>query len=239
LIAFYFNQLEATKMLPYYTELETYLKEIETLPDAGAADNSKMIAHLKLFLTFLQTEFKDIISEIQDLRSHREITWMHLWSLWKPGHLYLMPCPVTGQHFVVRLLTAQPGKDFWQMTIEHLDTASSPTTPPTSSGAASKVGIVQEADFGYKTEITNVDRFIGRISTKRLELFPVDDESGWETLKTSLVERGRKWKQLSGVHHLYYEGWGYLKDNRGRVRKNRVCYYIYYTVCDPWMLTLL
>ena len=39
-----------------------------------------------------------------------------------------------------------------------------------------------------------------------LDFYPIKFHSSPKTLKDQLIERGRRWARLIGVHHVYYNG---------------------------------
>jgi hypothetical protein len=196
------HQIDAHKILPYYTELQAYLTTCKEALEPSD-DDITFIAHLDLLLNFLLSEFKDIISELEDLSRSREMTWERIWALWKPGRLYFMNSSETDDPFVVRLMSSMPvNQNDYQINFEYID--------------------YYKSSFGWKTEITVISRFVGRVATSTLDLYPFDHHSEHEGLREAMIARGRRWKELAGVHHQYYDGTAFMKDSQQRSRKLRV-----------------
>ena len=48
--------------------------------------------------------------------------------------------------------------------------------------------------------------FKGTEKINTLEAYPIQYHQDPEAMKTFLLERGRKWASLKGIHHVHYEG---------------------------------
>ncbi|KAI0755309.1 P-loop containing nucleoside triphosphate hydrolase protein [Daedaleopsis nitida] len=64
------------------------------------------------------------------------------------------------------------------------------------------------ARFGWVTSSANIAEFSGVEMVKRLSAYPLEFHSNPEAFKASLIERGRRWASLSGMHHMQYRGTG-------------------------------
>lgn len=154
-------------------------------------------------LKFLHAEFKDTITELEDLALSREMNWERIWALWKPGRLYFMNSAETDDPFIVRLTSAMPvNQGDYQIAYEYLD--------------------YHKTSFGWKTESTIVSKFVGRVATNSIDLYPFEHHQDHAKMKEALIQRGRRWKELAGVHHQFYDGTAFMKDSQQRSRKLRV-----------------
>jgi hypothetical protein len=54
-----------------------------------------------------------------------------------------------------------------------------------------------------------IPSFKGAAKISSLPVYPVKYYRGWDDLKKRIIERGRKWVALQGVHHRHYNATGY------------------------------
>jgi hypothetical protein len=109
----------------------------------------------------------------------------------------------TDDPFIVRMMSAMPiNQNDYQITYEYID--------------------YYKSIFGWKSELTVISRFVGRVATNTLDLYPFEHYPERENLREMLIARGRRWKELAGIHHQFYEGTAFMKDNQQRSRKIRV-----------------
>ena len=78
--------------------------------------------------------------------------------------------------------------------------------------------------------------FGGTQKINGLSAYPIPYHPDPEGLKAMLIERGRKWASLNGVHHVHYHGLAGRRKNCEYVRYNvssTKFKYLYHTIADP------
>lgn len=217
-------------LLSWLPELKAHLATLVSDPKSPTSLTHDHLSHL---VGWLATEYADTLDSLASLIAHDEITFDLMWALYIPRKTILyMTCPTTGEPRAVRLayvekyqkselggpsgvpVSFDPGlaavldtagqndyaKFFWRLSVEYLETDVS----------------AKEARFGYAHlfGVIDVPGFSGTKKIKSLGVYPMPyyaGPGGPEALRTSLVERGRRWSAIAGgVHHLYYKGIAFL-----------------------------
>ena len=104
-----------------------------------------------------------------------------------------------------------------------------PGMDPTLQRAAGKMfGRVQSRIF--------VPHFKGTVKINSLEVYPIEHHANPGALEMALIERGKKWLALRGVHHMQYKGTATYSLSVGAQKTS-----IKYNVCAPfqWSVPLL
>jgi hypothetical protein len=153
-------------------------------------DDDLLISHLGVFLSFISAEYKFTLSELEDMERNHEISYDYFWALYKPERLYVTTSNVTGALIVVRLLSTWIGQ---ALTCETLDSSDN--------------GLI------WKTEqIPAPISVFGRVPTTSLHLYPLEHHPDVDNFKETLIKRGKKWRDLNGIHLKEYNGSAYTDD---------------------------
>lgn len=66
--------------------------------------------------------------------------------------------------------------------------------------------------------------FKGTVAIHSLDAYPLKYHPNEAEIKQTLLNRGRKWVSLNGVHHRHYKGFAALKiNNNNKLMKYNVC----------------
>lgn len=216
--------------MAFLHQLTTYETELaHKAEQAGEEDTStaEKLAHLQFLLNFIRQEYTETFEELNSLLSHDEITFDLLWALFKPRTILYAPCPVTGSPRALRVRNVEvcqrvtpgappvaggggDGPRFWAVDAEYVDYNAVYTT----SGGQPK--------FGYARLLNlEVPMFAGTEKITSLPFYPMAYYPGAEELGLRLVERGKRWVELQGVHHLFYDGTGFKWDDQERRYKKQ------------------
>lgn len=113
-------------------------------------------------------------------------------------------CAITGAPRAVKLVHAEQCNRgqavYWRLDVEYVDynvdadDDGAPSGP--RFGLASLPGL-------------EIPSFKGAAKISSLPVYPVKYYRGWDDLKKRIIERGRKWVALQGVHHRHYNATGY------------------------------
>lgn len=178
-------------------------------PETGE-DASVAIEHLAFLCDFIREENATSLEEINSLLSHGEITFDLAWALFVPRTILYTACPVSGAPRAVRLIQAEkssrPGgsggaQQFWRLDVEYMDYKANST-------GSDRFGLAPLANI-------EVPKFNGAVKITTLPTYPMKYYPTEGELTARLIERGKKWCSLQGVHHKYYNGTGFhYKDGK-------------------------
>lgn len=74
--------------------------------------------------------------------------------------------------------------------------------------------------FGEATAVLEIDEFRGARRIDSLGVFPLAYHEDEAQVRENLIERGRKFGSLRGMHYKFYKGLAFFKRKRGAVRLN-------------------
>jgi len=74
--------------------------------------------------------------------------------------------------------------------------------------------------YGEASAVLEIDEFRGARRIDSLGVFPLAYHEDEEDVRERLIERGRKFGSLKGMHYKYYKGLAFFKRKRGVVRVN-------------------
>ncbi|KAK3373167.1 AAA family ATPase [Lasiosphaeria ovina] len=163
----------------YRDELRAALADQE--PGSAAA------AHLPILLDFINEEFEDVIRDSTNLRSQGLVSYVNLWTIFKPGSLIFSSN--LGQPCVFKLHSY------------NYDRGDAP--------ALELIGHFVDydgEDFGTREHTFKVDQFPGVKSIANLSAIPLQMHPRHEAVLETLTARGRKWESLAGQHLRAYTG---------------------------------
>ncbi|KAI1499720.1 P-loop containing nucleoside triphosphate hydrolase protein [Biscogniauxia marginata] len=186
-------QLDVELNLPTYC-LFFYRKELEAVGTERFQDNPKELGHLKLLLDWIDRELEDAFKASQRFNNsdQRPINYEHLWTIFKPGSLVYTR--VLGQQRAFRLRGFKYETDdepCLAVTVQFVD---------------------YDGDkFGWREEIFRIPKFSGTMRCENLNVMPLDAHRSAGELRARLLERGRRFRDLSGQHFMHYNGTGVKK----------------------------
>lgn len=197
--------------------LQSFVDLIKDKADKSLGDDL-MIEHTEFLLNYLREEYRHVLEELDSLLSHNEITFDLLWALLTYRSLIYTPCPITGTPRAVRLISAEiaqrnDGPKFWSVKSEYVEWNS--VAQGAAAAAGEKFGIAALMDL-------EIPYFKGTTKITSLPVYPMKFYPGVEELKTRLIERGKKWIKLEGVHHMYYDGTAFHYKEGKHIKMN-VC----------------
>ncbi|KAJ7615508.1 hypothetical protein FB45DRAFT_244515 [Roridomyces roridus] len=162
---------------------------------------SNILSSVNTLLNFLYTDYRSTITTIERLTAHAEITWDLLYAIFVPRSLLVARCAVTGLERLFELQyfmrTSVDGIPCYQLVLESVDLVDRPFTQSVGVGRVSTCVVIRY--------------FKGAARIDALDAFPLKFHSAPAQLKKSIMERGRKWVELIGMHHMEYNGIAALK----------------------------
>lgn len=183
----------------------TFLQEFTDYRDALQAKKPKLdqdthvLESVNLLLSSLSTDYRTTIAKINRLTSHSEITFDHLYAILVPRTLFVTRCAITGLPRLFKLTafqrTAMDGKPVYQLSCESVDVVDRSTSQT--------VGRIQTTIL--------LRYFKGTMNIQSLEAYPIKYHPDERKLRETLLQRGKKWFGLIGVHHKQFDGVAALK----------------------------
>lgn len=162
--------------------------------------------HLDLLLKYLDSEHRTTLLQIQNLQDHEEVSFDLLWYILVPRTLFFLPCPVSGEPRVAKLISGNThtgafDQKYWDLKLEYTDASG-------STDANSPV-------FGRAVLDIMINSFKGTKKITSLAAYPLSLHPQADELAEKLIERGQKWAGLDGCHHMRYDGIAYQYNNNG------------------------
>ena len=155
------------------------------------------LKHLSLLADFIKSEYASTTDRLIPLLENGEITYDLLWALFKPNTIVYTTCLDTEKSLCFRFdmgeeQTRATGMTYFHMECRYLD----------SDGAV----------FGEVSAALGIAKFAGVKRIVNLAAFPLAYHPRRGEMRAGLVERGRRFVSLLGVHHLQYYGNAFLME---------------------------
>ena len=215
------------QLVKYEEELKAKVEsDHKAATDAEESPASVRLAHLSFLNSFIRSEYAETFDELSSLLVHDEISFELLWALYIPRSILYTPCPVTGSPRAVRVRSVEirqkavpgappgtaDGPRFWAVDAEYVEYNASH-----ASGDGQPM-------FGHALLMNmEVPFFAGTEKITSLPFYPMKYYHDAEDLKARLIERGKRWVGLQGLHHLFYDGIAFQwNDQERRYKKQTV-----------------
>jgi hypothetical protein len=198
--------------LTFYDDFVAYRDKLSSQKERSEYD-SHVLSCVSLLLSTLATDYRATLTKLANFKAHAEITFELLYAILVPRTILVTSCAVTGNPRLFRLLTSQrvtlDGKFAYQLTCENYDMVDSMQTNNTILGRTQTSFLICS--------------FKGTIDIRTLDAYPMKFHPDVEGLKARMQERGKKWKDLKGVHHKQFNGIAASR-SMGRVVKQSVSF---------------
>jgi hypothetical protein len=191
-------QVDPQLLLAFLPRLKNYQSTLgsEEISGSSACDDKK---HLNLLIEFLETEYAPTLRKIANLVTHGEITFDLLWAILLPQSVIFTSCHTTSEPRAVRLrrISQYTGmfSSYWNLDCEYFE--------------ASEEFASTGQQFGLATMKLEIPKFDGVVKIAELSAYPIEMHPSADEVRAKLIRRGRKWVELSGVHHKQYTGVAY------------------------------
>ncbi|KAG0129740.1 hypothetical protein HOY82DRAFT_487773 [Tuber indicum] len=195
--------VEPNLLFNYLPQLENELAKAKAVSEEQ--QNKTLISHLTLFNDYISTDYASTIKKLYPLLEHYEITFDLLWALFLPNTLIYTICAGSNEPRCLKLdwgeqkETLDRGK-FFQLDCHYVE--------------------YDGKTYGEASAVLEIDEFRGARRIDSLGVFPLAYHEDEEDVRERLIERGRKFGSLKGMHYKYYKGLAFFKRKRGVVRVN-------------------
>lgn len=172
-----------------------HLPQLEELLASSLPSTDKEVQHLELLVRFLLSHFASAIKTLPKLLEHGEITFDLLWALFPPNTI-VYSLDEHSEQPECTIVDFGEGKEgvrgkFFALDVRNINWDG-------------KV-------FGEVSDIVVIFEFQGAQSITSLDAFPLQYHKDVENVKSTLINRGRKFTTLAGVHHCSYTGLAHVK----------------------------
>ncbi|TDZ48411.1 26S proteasome regulatory subunit 4 [Colletotrichum trifolii] len=208
-------KLDPNLLFLYLEDLRKYRKELRDVEPDGAdrkerKKQQKHIdtkrAHLKVLIKYLDKDYDKIKKSLYPMLENGLITFDLFWALWKPKTLIYTN--TYGSPEEPRLFKVEQA-----VRIQH----------PIKGNVYWIDGKYFEYDgkrFGYGTFSMEIGEFSGARKITSLDAYPLDYHKNKQSVKANLIERGKKFVRLGGVHYRSHEGMAYYKTKKSVLKVN-------------------
>lgn len=177
---------------------------IQADPRNDSADSSEECSHYKLLADIIHAEIKPRIEQTSDLLNNGVISFDYVWTLFEPD---------------IEVYTMVEGRD-------RLFSLSSSNYSKTPDGTVAYVLCARFIDtdgdtFGYTETTLNILPFENVKPILELEVIPARLFPHLNEVKDRLVQRGRVFESLKGIHHRTYSGMYSLSSTASSIPKQR------------------
>ena len=147
--------------------------------------------HMTLLRDILQAELADTIKALRDYVKNGVVTYEHAWTVFQPGAVVLSSSGV-GEQVALRLKSAAYEK-----------------TDQDGNFLGLKCQCVNwnGKSFGWSDEYVKLSEFEGIQAINELPVLPLAFHPKKEHLKSTLVERGKRFAELAGYHYRRFVAW--------------------------------
>lgn len=210
-------QLDPNMLFLYSEDLRAHLKQLKKEQTKPSGDNKKerkkeakriklMRAHLKVLLKYIDKDYADIKNSLIPMLENGLITFDLLWALWKPDTLAYTS--TYGSHDEPRVIKIELAEKHFSLMKGY------------SFYIEGKYLEFDGKQFGYGALAEEVGEFKGARKITSLGVYPLKYHKGEAQLRKDLIERGKKFVGLGGVHYKSHQGMAFVKRKKGIIKVN-------------------
>ncbi|KZF22636.1 hypothetical protein L228DRAFT_131240 [Xylona heveae TC161] len=192
--------IEQNILFHFLPELDKCADSLEGDPDS----ESTCLKHLRLLIDHLKHAYASTSERLGSMLQHGHITYELLWALFKPGFHVYTTCFGSGEPrcvvFDAGEETTQDSVEFYKLECRFLD--------------------YDGVKFGETGIYLRILKFRGSKPIETLEAFPLHHHPSRQQVRKNLVERGRKFRDLAGLHIQHCTGNAFFMENGKPIRIN-------------------
>ncbi|KAF2496108.1 hypothetical protein BU16DRAFT_538696 [Lophium mytilinum] len=175
--------------LEFSSPFEPFVHRWEQFAEAKeTTSNRETNEHLNLLWEVLEEELRDTIREKKDLIANGVVTFDSIWTIFEPGSLVYTK--EEGHDRIFRLRKGTYGSNqcgrFYALNVSYID--------------------FDGENFGHGTQTLQIGAFAGTGPIRRLSAFPLAYHPDPESIKRTLIARGKVFEAYKGYHFKAYQG---------------------------------
>ena len=195
----------------YLEESRQYMKDQKQLSKTEKKRKAKKVAatkaaHLKVLVKYLDTDYAETKKTLYPLLQSNMITFEYLWALFKPNTIvYTSTYGNQDEPRAFKVEYATKEYSFMRGEWYCIE------------------GRYLEYDgksFGMGGMEVNVESFKGARKITSLACYPLKYHRETDTIRTDLIERGRKFVALKGMNYRFHRGMAFFKKKRSVIKVN-------------------
>ena len=217
-------------MLTFFPRFQEYKQKLERDTNR-TIEQGYVLQTVTVLIDYLRRDYAATLAQVANLTAHGEITFDTLFAILIPRTIVVADCPITNEPRAFQLVSANPSATYRAIEIvcESIDTiddaspsssgygvgAFKPAAPPTLY-YASPSSTMEPADAGIRSASGKIygrvqhkmylPYFKGTAAISSLDVYPIAYHPKAAYLEKALIERGKKWVGLRGIHHMQYSG---------------------------------
>lgn len=209
------KQLKKQVKSPSATDKQERKKEVKWLEEKRL--------HLKVLVKYIDKDYEHIKNSLYPMLEHGLITFELLWALWKPGTLAYTT--TYGSHDEPRVFKVDTAEKHYHITkgeFYYVDGKVSTRFwfEQVSLLTCPKYFEYDGKQFGYGRMMEEIGEFRGAKKITSLSSYPLKYHKNEEQVRKDLIERGKKFASLSGVHYKSHQGMAYYKKKKSIIKVN-------------------
>ena len=219
------QQLDPEIFITFYPSFLSYAANLQAKGKLTEQE-SHLLSSVNLLTNTIASDYRLTLAKLNRLTSHGEITFDLLYAILVPGELMVATCAMTGLPRLFELTSwtraTIEGKSMYQLNLESIDLIDRPLTKGVVAGR------VQTTIFIKFSK--------GTVRIDSLDAYPFKFHSDEKNLREVIINRGKKWVTLIGLHHMQYEGVAALRCG-DKVLRHNVCSH-FFSYPPPFSVTI-
>ncbi|KAK4097689.1 cation channel-like protein [Parathielavia hyrcaniae] len=208
-------KMDPNMLFLYLEDLRKHLKELKKAkPTKGDRRERKKEKkrietkrqHLKVLVKYVNKDYADVKNSLYPMLENGLITFDMLWALWKPNTLAYTT--TYGSHDEPRVFKVEVAEkhhglmrgDYYYIEGKYFE--------------------YDGKQFGFGSMSEDIGDFRGARKITSLGCYPLKYHKNEAQLRSDLIERGKKFVSLSGVHYKSHQGMAYYKKKKAVVKVN-------------------
>jgi len=188
-------QVDISTLLRFFGPLRAHLDQLRK----DQVDPARL-EQLQVLLDFVRKEHADEIDEYESMVARKDIMFDYIGHLYMPDMSLFFVCPSTNEPRAARVSDVTFVPEYcqtpahWKISAVYLESTA-------DRFASESEGAYR---FGWAKIEFNIFIYKNTCKIFTLKAFPMDFHPEKETVCRQLVERGLRWRELDGIHHVHY-----------------------------------
>jgi hypothetical protein len=195
--------------------MKAFIEKLSATPTKTEHDEITLV-QMTILVDFLSEQYADKLSLISTLLADGDITYELFWALFIPKMILYTTCPTTRRPIAMRLLWSERvigyRTDDWHLECEYFDTLG-----PIHSETRKR------KRFYFNSDTRIIPSFKGKRKIAGLSIYPMDRHKKEIEMREKLIERGKRWVALDGMHHRFYNEVAWFHNGYG-LKRVLVCF---------------
>ncbi|KAL2133526.1 hypothetical protein VTI74DRAFT_2212 [Chaetomium olivicolor] len=208
-------KLDPNMLFLYLEDLRQHAKELKKAKPKGDKHDRKKKEqkrieskrqHLKVLIKYIDKDYADVKRSLYPMLENGLITFDLLWALWKPNTLaYTTTYGSHDEPRVFKVEMAEKHHSIMRGEYYYIE---------------GKYFEYDGKQFGFGSMSEEIGHFRGARKITSLGCYPLKYHKNEAQLRKDLIERGKKFVSLSGVHYKSHQGMAYYKKKKAVVKVN-------------------